>query len=581
MDAHNTLQLLLDANTHVLTAIYTPPPARPAPVAAETAETALPAGESDANEDADASDEDAERAGDAALASDLPNWDSLAAAAAEQGWTTEALDNHAVIAFIDMCRDAVAPVQGTIGKVQDGSYELELSADRMAAMITLLPPKGGRPVALQTVRQALADQGIVHGLLETELAEAVEQGRTGTLLVAQGTPPTRGTPTRFESLLDRLKPRAQEIDELAQVDYRDLGSLLLVTPGTPLMRRIPPLPGIDGRDVLGQPVLPDEMADTQFSSDMSGVEIDPDDPLLLRAAIAGSPKLINQGVQVNPVVEVDAVDLTTGNINFEGSLQVRGDISATMEVRVTGDVVVNGTMEAALVEAGGNVTVKGGIIGMAEAMQDASGPARTAHIVCGGELKARFIENAIISAGQNVEVEREIRQCSIAAGGAVNVGAANAQQTAIMGGQIRALQAVRAGTIGSPAGVPTLVQAGLDPHADIKRTALTRKRVKMNEEKAKLEQLLLFLHSHPERATGDVVDRARNTHAKLGRDLVSLEEEEAQLVRDLQPIHTASITASRRYCSGVKIQIGNKMQEFLEDQVGGKAALEAGEIVIR
>ena len=150
-----------------------------------------------------------------------------------------------------------------------------------------------------------------------------------------------------------------------------------------------------------------------------------------------------------------------------------------------------------------------------------------------------------------------------------------------MGGQIRALQAVRAGTIGSPAGVPTLVQAGLDPHADIKRTALTRKRVKMNEEKAKLEQLLLFLHSHPERATGDVVDRARNTHAKLGRDLVSLEEEEAQLVRDLQPIHTASITASRRYCSGVKIQIGNKMQEFLEDQVGGKAALEAGEIVIR
>ena len=285
-------------------------------------------------------------------------------------------------------------------------------------------------------------------------------------------------------------------------------------------------------------------------------------------------------MQVNPVVEVDAVDLTTGNINFEGSLQVRGDISATMEVRVTGDVVVNGTMEAALVEAGGNVTVKGGIIGMAEAMQDASGPARTAHIVCGGELKARFIENAIISAGQNVEVEREIRQCSIAAGGAVNVGAANAQQTAIMGGQIRALQAVRAGTIGSPAGVPTLVQAGLDPHADIKRTALTRKRVKMNEERPSSNSCCCSC-THPERATGDVVDRARNTHAKLGRDLVSLEEEEAQLVRDLQPIHTASITASRRYCSGVKIQIGNKMQEFLEDQVGGKAALEAGEIVIR
>ncbi|MCZ8399680.1 DUF342 domain-containing protein [Achromobacter ruhlandii] len=516
----------------------------------------------------------------------LPTWDSLAALATAQGWATEALDNHAVIAFIDLCRQATEPIQVPVGKLADGSFDLEVDATCMSALVTLHPPKGGKPVTMAVLRQAIADQGIVHGVLEKELAEAVERGGAQTVLIAQGTPPTRGTPTRFESLLDRLKPRAQEIDELAQIDYRDLGSLLLVTPGMPLMRRIPPLPGIDGCNVLGQPVLPEELPDTPFNAEMSGVEIDPEDPNLLRAAIAGSPKLIHQGAQVNPVVEVDAVDLSTGNINFQGSLQVRGDISATMEVRVTGDVVVNGTMEAALVEAGGNVTVKGGIIGMAEAVPDAGGgaanaAARTAHIVCGGEVRARFITNAIISAGQNVEVEREIRQSSIAAGGSVNVGAPNTQQTAITGGQTRALQSVRAGTIGSPAGVPTLVQAGLDPHADIKRSALTRKRLKMNEEKAKLEQLLLFLHANPGRAAGDVVERARNTHTKLGRDLIELDEEEAQLIRDLQPLHTATIIAARRFCGGTKIQVGNRVQEFLEDQVGGKAALEEGEIVIR
>lgn len=579
MGADHTLQLMLDANTNVLTAMYVPPPA-PHPDAADSG-SAAPA------QDAEA----AVQQGDTALApaptrTDLPSWDSLAALAATQGWSTEALDNHAVITFIDLCREATEPVEAPVGKVVDGSFDLEVDASCMSALVTLHPPKGGKPVALAVLRQAVADQGIVHGVLEQELADAVERGGSQTVLIAQGTPPTRGTPTRFESLLDRLKPRAQEIDELAQVDYRDLGSLLLVTAGTPLMRRVPPLPGIDGCDVLGQPVLPDELPDTPFSKDMSGVEVDPEDPNLLRASIAGSPKLIHQGAQVNPVVEVDAVDLSTGNINFEGSLQVRGDISATMEVRVTGDVVVNGTMEAALVEAGGNVTVKGGIIGMAEAMQDnpgasAAATARTAHIVCGGDLKARFIANSIISAGQNVEVEREIRQSSIAAGGSVNVGAPNSQQTAITGGHTRALKSVRAGTIGSPAGVPTLVQAGLDPHADIKRSALTRKRLKMNEEKAKLEQLLLFLHSHPERATGDVVERARNTHTKLGRDLIQLDEEEAQLIRDLQPLHEATIIAARRFCGGAKIQVGNKQQEFLEDQVGGKAALEEGQIVIR
>ena len=577
MGADNTLQLVLDATTNVLTAIYSPPPA-PQTDAAPVDAAADGAAEADST-DADSADADAP----SAPVADLPSWDSLAAMATAQGWSTEALDNHAVIAFIDLCRQATEPVQVPVGKLIDGSFDLEVDAACMSALVTLHPPKGGKPVSLPVLRQAIADQGIVHGVLEKELAEALERGGAQTVLIAQGTPPTRGTPTRFESLLDRLKPRAQEIDELAQIDYRDLGSLLLVTPGMPLMRRIPPLPGIDGCNVLGQPVLPDELPDTPFNAEMSGVEIDPEDPNLLRAAIAGSPKLIHQGAQVNPVVEVDAVDLSTGNINFQGSLQVRGDISATMEVRVTGDVVVNGTMEAALVEAGGNVTVKGGIIGMAEAMQDSASDAaaRTAHIVCGGEVRAHFIANAIISAGQNVEVEREIRQSSIAAGGSVNVGAPNTQQTAITGGQTRALQSVRAGTIGSPAGVPTLVQAGLDPHADIQRSALTRKRPKMNEEKAKLEQLLLFLHANPGRAAGDVVERARNTHTKLGRDLIELDEEEAQLIRDLQPLHNATIIAARRFCGGTKIQVGNRMQEFLEDQVGGKAGLEEGEIVIR
>ncbi|MBO1014637.1 DUF342 domain-containing protein [Achromobacter sp. SD115] len=585
MDAENTLQLTLDATTNVLTAVYTPParpdaadsataPASPAAAAEIDGTAALDADTSIAVADDDAEPRPHANAG-------LPSWDSLAAAAVAQGWGAEALDSQAVLTFIELCRHATETVQAPVGQVIDGSLELELDAARMSALLTLLPPKGGKPVTLEAVRQVLAERGIVHGILEQELIDAVTQGRRETTQIARGTPPTRGTPTRFESLLDRLKPRGQDIDELAQVDYRDLGSLLLVTPGMPLMRRTPPLPGVDGATVLGEPILPDELPDTPFASDLAGAVVDPEDPLLLRAAIAGTPTLVSHGVQVNPMVEVDAVNLSTGNIHFEGSLLVRGDIAATMEVHVTGDVVVNGTMEAALVEAGGNVTVKGGIIGLAEALQDAAAAARTARIVCGGALRAKFIENAVISAGKDVDVEREVRQSSIATGGSVNVGPPNTQQSAITGGQTRAMQAVRAGTIGSPSGIPTLVQAGLDPHADIKRAALARKRQKMHEEKSKLEQLLMFLKANPQRAPGDVADRARNTHVKLSQDLLTLDAEEAQLVLDLQPLASATIRASRRFCSGVTIQVGNKVQEFLEDQIGGKAAVEEGQIVIR
>ncbi|WP_244300722.1 FapA family protein, partial [Achromobacter aegrifaciens] len=203
-----------------------------------------------------------------------------------------------------------------------------------------------------------------------------------------------------------------------------------------------------------------------------------------------------------------------------------------------------GPRDAARGAAGGTVTVTGGIIGLADALQAAPAAARPARVVCGGALRAKFIENAVISAGKDVDVEREIRQSSIAAGGSVNVGPPNTQQSAITGGQTRAMQAVRAGTIGSPSGIPTLVQAGLDPHADIKRSALARKRQKMHEEKSKLEQLLMFLKANPQRAPGDVADRARNTHVKLSQDLLALDAEEAQLVLDLQPLASATIQAA-------------------------------------
>ena len=168
-------------------------------------------------------------------------------------------------------------MQGTIGKVQDGSYELELSADRMAAMITLLPPRAAVPSRCRRCARRWPTRASSTACWKRNWPRPSNRVAPAPCWWRKA-PRPRAAPPPASKACWTGSPRAQEIDELAQVDYRDLGSLLLVTPGTPLMRRIPPLPGIDGRDVLGQPVLPDEMADTQFSSDMSGVEIDPEDP---------------------------------------------------------------------------------------------------------------------------------------------------------------------------------------------------------------------------------------------------------------------------------------------------------------
>ncbi|WP_028354940.1 FapA family protein [Bordetella petrii] len=509
-----------------------------------------------------------------------PSWDDLAAAAQAGGWSAEALDSAQVAAFCAQYRDTSGTVTAPVGAVYDGSFAIEIEADRMSALLTLVAPRGGRAIAADDIHAGLAAQGVVAGIDAAAVRQALAQGRCEALVIARGTPPTPGVPTRFVSL--QVGPPANRDDDNAPVDYRTLGSLVLVQPGTPLMRRVPAEPGTAGLDVCGQPVAAEPVPDLPFAHGLAGVAVDDDDPCLLRAAVAGAPMLLPQGVQVNSVVEVAAVDLNTGNIDFDGTLRVKGDITSGMTVRVSGDIVVAGTVEAAQVQAGGSLTVSGGIIGMAEAAPGERGQAaRTAQVQCAGSVKARFIENAEVSAGQHVAAEREIRNSRIIAGHSVTVGPPGSHQGAVTGGEVCALHSVRAGTLGSMAGVATSVRVGLDPHADARRAALQAERQQLDEEKAKLDKLLEFLRAHPDKAAGGIGERAANTHARLAAGLQDLDRQQAALERQLQPLQSATITAAKRFYGGTTLQIGIKVTHLLEDQVGGKAGLEAGQLVIR
>lgn len=260
-----------------------------------------------------------------------------------------------------------------------------------------------------------------------------------------------------------------------------------------------------------------------------------------------------------------------------------------MQVRVSGDVVVLGTIEAARVQAGGNINVNGGIIGLAERRHasrpgDAeAGPARSAHITAGGSVKARFIENAVVNADKSVAAEREIRQSRIYAGEGVTVGASNSPLGVITGGETHAARAVRAGSIGSLAAVPTLVAVGLHPHAAARREALQQRRAGLQEEQAKLEKLMLFLRENPARDTNGMSERARATLARVAGEQAQLAMDEQQLNALLNPLTDATVVAARRLHGGVTLMVGGKRLEILEDMAGARAELdpEAGQVVLR
>lgn len=157
---------------------------------------------------------------------------------------------------------------------------------------------------------------------------------------------------------------------------------------------------------------------------------------LLVATLAGQAVVVKRGVRVNPVIDVANVDLETGSIKFEGTLNVAGDIRAGMKVEVTGDVVVKGCIEAAEIIAGGSVSVVGGIIGHSEARAPGAHtlPDNTARIRCGTFFRALFAESAHIEANETIIIDREANHCELMAGKDILVGKLGARAVASWSG---------------------------------------------------------------------------------------------------------------------------------------------------
>ncbi|MGO4330447.1 DUF342 domain-containing protein [Cupriavidus sp. 2TAF22] len=511
-----------------------------------------------------------------------PDRAALEAALAAAGWGGARLDTAAVGGFLSQCQRATegAPVQALIGEVTDGYFEIDISADGLSVRLSLLPAQGGRAVVRDDVRAALAERGIVAEPDRDILRTVFEAGLCDSVEIAAGRAPRPGTPARFESLLAPRKPLVAE-DESGRVDLRDLGTLLLVNPGTPLMRRIPARQGTDGVDVFGKPVAAPEAADPPYADGLTGVAPDPADPGVLLAAISGSPTLLPHGVSVSPVVDVEAVDMHSGNVTFDGTLRVNGDIKTGMTVRVTGDVIVSGTIEAAHVEAGGDVVVKGGIIGRAEgAHQGGDGAAALASVRCKGALHARFIESAVVEAGTDVTVESGIRQSDVAAGRSILAGSPKGGQGNITGGRIRAKAAVRTATLGASAGTATIVQVGTNPYAEAEKAEAEAQRRQLETDQAKVQQLVNFFAKNPEKAVGDLREKARATLFKLTRDSIELDARLARLAEQLRPSPGAVIEVSRRIHGGVSAHIGQKSMKIMEDKPGGQFRLVEDRIAL-
>lgn len=498
----------------------------------------------------------------------------------EQGFGDFLLAEPALREFIERSGNCAGTFEMPIGRRCDGAFTLTLDADLQRAHLTLDPPHGGQAVDPDAVLASVHEQGIIHGLQQAAIDAALTAGHCEQLCIAKGDAALQGTPGRFESLL--VDPAQQLADDNGTMRHHDLCHLLLVRSGDPLMRRIAPIPGIDGTDIKGTQILANPVPEITFAADLEGAAADPLDPDLLLATRAGQPVVLRNGVYINNVLEVPALNLSTGNIVFEGTIRVQGDVKSGMQLNVTGDVIVVGTVEAAEIIAGGNIAVNGGIIGHGSASAQPGAralPVNTARIRAQGTVQALFIEHAHIEAGDSIHIAGHARQSELYARNAVLVGKPGANNSNIAGGTVHATLLVSAPVLGSASGMQTSVRVGSDPYL---AQEITAQESRLQGKLAELEQirkLLAYLKQNPQKSEGGMGAKAQATFRQLTAEICLLIEEKAELAAKQKLTEQARIEVSHTMHEGVELRIGKQVWSVQEDRAGGTVLLENGLIV--
>ncbi|MGN0376049.1 MAG: DUF342 domain-containing protein [Suilimivivens sp.] len=429
-----------------------------------------------------------------------------------------------------------------------GKYRLSLSQDRMTLTARFYPPslKGERMTAEEFIKD-LAFNKIVFGIKTEEIRRFFETPYYCTdVLVAQGQMPRHGTDARIEYYFATDLKAKPTLNEDGSVDFFHLNTICHCNKGDVLAKLIPEDPGEPGTSVYGEKVKPREVKRVVLKYGRN--ILISEDKKILTADTDGHVMLVDDKVFVSNVLEVENVDISTGNIEYEGSVKVNGNVCTNFEIKAKGNIEVNGVVEGAYLEASGNIIIARGMNGMARGVLKAD-----------GNIISKFIENSKVTAGGYVSTE-SILHSDVAAGTSITV---TGKKGFITGGRVSATNLIQVKTLGSPMGADTIVEVGVDPNLKLKIQQLQKQIADNNKMIAQIHPVLSALTQKlaqgvklkPEQIKGlqDMLQKENQLKEAVEKDT----KEYNSLVEVMAESNAAKIEVSGEVFGGTKICISD------------------------
>ncbi len=339
---------------------------------------------------------------------------------------------------------------------RNAELQVTVSEDRMQARVSFFPAEGsGRSFGAEELKTRLSQGGVLKGLDPArfaELAKAATEGRAlKDLPIARGRPP-KPAPARQVTFHVHLASGASvTVSADGKADFRTQDKLTSVRRGELIATLSPPgLGAEDGWDVSGKTVpAPREKQESLTGGKGVRAAPQPDGRVQFFADEDGELFFDQHLLEVKRVHRIDGdIGLERGNVKFSGVVQIGGSVLSGFHVEAGDDVIIEQTVQAAVVSSEGAISIRHGIKGEGKARLSAA-----------RFISALFAEQAAIRAGGDVRIHNACVRCQVRCNGRLTL---ETEKGNLIGGKAQARQGLAAQNLGSPSGTHTEVSFGQD-----------------------------------------------------------------------------------------------------------------------
>lgn len=424
---------------------------------------------------------------------------------------------------------------------------ITVSPDELKAFITLYASQDNSGVTKDDILAALQSQRVTYGIKEDVVNFCSEQPiYNEAFCIAEGIPAQNGKNGSVIFHFDTSVDKSPTILDDGRINYRELNLIQSVKQGQLLCSLVPPVMGTQGMTVKGKiiPAVSGRPAILPRGKNVYTSE----DGQNLYASTDGEVEyldLTKVSVYTNHEVPAD-VDNSTGNVNFVGSVIIKGNVLSGFCVEAGGNVEVYGVVEGATIKAGGNIILRRGMQGMGKGT-----------LIAGGDIVSRYIEYCNVEAQGNIQAEA-VMHSNIKCGNKLEL---TGRKGLLVGGTCKVGKIIVAKVIGSHMATVTDLEVGTDPTIRERYKQVKEELISSESDIKKAEQAITLLKKlegmgalTPEKQ--EILTKSVRTKIYLSSRVEELKKEMVVLDEKLQQEVSGKIRSLNIIYPGVKVTIG-------------------------